>query len=130
MNYRRPAQALSTRIITAMVLMFILGFSCLLLYLPESTQQLRRVVAHAEARALVVGYSTEQDINSLPQQYRGESLSYSLYSPSGELLQISNNLQSPRRLRPQVVSDRPLWPSFNDIGYVSTFRSNSLMAAP
>ncbi|MCV6622245.1 MAG: HAMP domain-containing histidine kinase [Cellvibrionaceae bacterium] len=110
--------SLNKRILTSIIIMFTLGFSTLGIYSLDSSKQLRRALAHVEAKAMVRHFSPGDDINSLPQQYDKQEVSYTLYSPNGKVLAMSSNLQSPRRLRDIVIHKTRWLPNFSSVGYV------------
>lgn len=116
----RPLRSLSLskRILALTVVLFALGFSVLAIYLLDTSKQLRRAMAYVEAQALTRGFTAEDDINHLPMSYQGEEVSYTLYSADGEMLQYSQNLTSPRRLR-QLLLKKDRWlPAFYRAGHV------------
>lgn len=110
--------SLNTRLLAAMIIMFLLGFSMLAFYLLDSSKQLRRIVAHTEAKVLTQHYQRGGDINQLPRYYEGEELSYTLYNPQGQALKFSDNLTKPRKLRTHVVSKAHWLPKISRVGKV------------
>ena len=110
--------SLNTRLLAAMIIMFLLGFSMLAFYLLDSSKQLRRIVAHTEAKVLTQHYQRGGDINQLPRYYESEELSYTLYDRQGIMVDFSDNLDSPRKLRAHVVSKAHWLPKISRVGKV------------
>ena len=94
-----PSRSLEQRVLLGLTLAFAAGVGALALSLYDTRDQLRRVTMHIQAREISAGFSMRSDPSQLPKTYAGGELSYTLYSPSGQVLWFSDNLQSPRRLR-------------------------------
>ena len=92
-------RSLRWRLLTALLLVFALGFGNLAIYLYGTRDELRRGVMTIEAQVIADGFRVDSDPASLPRQYAGGELSYSLYSADGRLLWKSENLKHPRRLK-------------------------------
>lgn len=94
-----------------MTLAFVAGMGALALSLYDTRDQLRRVVMNIQAREISAGFTMDSDPATLPKSYAGGELSYTLYSPSGQMLWFSDNLTRPRRLRQPMSADQ--WPLFS-----------------
>lgn len=92
-------RSLRWRLLTALLMVFALGFGNLAIYLYGTRDELRRGVMTIEAQVIADGFRVDSDPASLPRQYAGGELSYSLYSADGRLLWKSENLKHPRRLK-------------------------------
>ena len=99
--------SLRWRLLTAMLLVFALGFVNLAIYLYGTRDELRRAVVMIEAQVIADGFTVGSDPSTLPRQRTGGELSYTLYSAHGTRLWMSENLQRPRRLKP--FSDEMTW---------------------
>jgi len=82
-----------------------LGLCTLALSLFDTRDELRRISLFLQAEEIARDFKPSESLDSLPRQYAGGEMSYSLYSAEGELLQASSNLASPRRLRPAQPED-------------------------
>lgn len=91
--------SLERRVLTGLVLAFAAGAGALSLSLYDTRDQLRRVALAIQAREIAEGFTMRSDPASLPASHAGGELSYTLYSPQGQVLWFSDNLESPRRLR-------------------------------
>ena len=91
--------SLRWRLLTAMLLVFALGFVNLAIYLYGTRDELRRAVVMIEAQVIADGFTVGSDPSTLPRQRTGGELSYTLYSAHGTRLWMSENLQRPRRLK-------------------------------
>lgn len=92
-------RSLRWRLLSALLLVFALGFGNLAIYLYGTRDELRRGVMTIEAQVIADGFSAHHDPSSLPRHYAGGELSYSLYAADGRLLWMSDNLKRPRRLK-------------------------------
>ncbi|MDN7139285.1 HAMP domain-containing histidine kinase [Pseudomonas sp. JQ170] len=92
-------RSLRWRLLTAMLVVFALGFGNLAIYLYGTRDALRRAVMTIEAQVIANGFSASSDPASLPSHYAGGELSYSLYAADAQLLWMSPNLKHPRRLK-------------------------------
>lgn len=107
-------RSLRWRLLTAMLLVFALGFGNLAIYLYGTRDELRRGVMTIEAQVIADGFTASNDPASLPRRYAGGELSYSLYGADGRLLWMSENLQRPRRLKqPNDDSGWLRWSAFS-----------------
>lgn len=107
-------RSLRWRLLTAMLLVFALGFGNLAIYLYGTRDELRRSVMTIEAQVIADGFSVGSDPASLPRHYAGGELSYSLYTADGRLLWMSDNLKRPRRLKqPNDDSGWLRWSAFS-----------------
>ena len=100
-------RSLRWRLLTAMLLVFALGFGNLAIYLYGTRDALRRSVLTIEAQVIADGFTATSNPTSLPRRYAGGELSYSLYAADGRLLWMSENLQRPRRLK--QLNDDSRW---------------------
>lgn len=91
--------SLKGRVLLGLGLSFAAGAGALSLALYDTRDQMRRASMLIQAREIAHGFSMQSDPASLPSSYAGGELSYTLYSPSGQVLWFSDNLPSPRRLR-------------------------------
>lgn len=104
------ARSLERRVLLGLTLTFAAGIGALALSLYDTRDQLRRVTMSIQAREISAGFTLQSDPASLPKSYAGGELSYTLYSPEGQALWYSDNLQRPRRLRvPLSAEKRPLF---------------------
>lgn len=101
----RRAFSLRGRLLISLLLMLALGFCALALSLFDTRDELRRISLFLQAEEIARDFKPSESLDSLPRQYAGGEMSYSLYSAEGELLQASSNLASPRRLRPAQPED-------------------------
>lgn len=92
--------SLKGRIMLGLTLSFAAGAGVLALSLYDLRDQLRRVTVKIQAQEIARDFTMQSDPASLPRTHAGGELSYTLYSPSGEVMWFSENLKSPRRLRP------------------------------
>jgi len=99
------SRSLERRILLSLLLVFTLGFGSLALYLYDTRDELRRSVMFIQASEIASGLDAESDFSSLPREYAGGELSYTLYSAQGEVLWRSDNLQRPRRMRLGTLED-------------------------
>ena len=105
-----PSRSLERRVLLGLTLAFVAGVGALGLSLYDTRDQLRRVTMNIQAREISAGFSMRSDPSQLPKTYAGGELSYTLYSPSGQVLWFSDNLKSPRRLRnPLSIDSRSLF---------------------
>lgn len=104
-----PKPSLERRVLLGMVLAFSAGVGALALSLYDTRDQLRRAVMNIQAREISAGFSMASDPASLPKVYAGGELSYTLYSPAGDVLWYSDNLSHPRRLRQPIAAEHPLF---------------------
>lgn len=105
--------SLERRTLICLTLAFAAGAGALALSLYDTRDHLRRTTVAIQAREIAEGFTMQSDPASLPRTYAGGELSYTLYSPSGEVLWFSDDLKRPRRLRPHPdqVPQRPFsWP--------------------
>ena len=100
-----PARSLELRVLLGLTLAFAAGMGALALSLYDTRDQLRRVTMNIQAREISAGFTMDSDPASLPRSYAGGELSYTLYSPEGQVLWYSDNLQRPRRLRKPVSAE-------------------------
>lgn len=100
-----PARSLELRVMLGLTLAFAAGIGALALSLYDTRDQLRRVTMNLQAREISAGFTMLSDPASLPKSYAGGELSYTLYSPEGQVLWYSDNLQKPRRLRKPVSAE-------------------------
>ena len=100
-----PARSLELRVLLGLTLAFAAGMGALALSLYDTRDQLRRVTMNIQAREISAGFTMGSDPASLPRSYAGGELSYTLYSPEGQVLWYSDNLQRPRRLRKPVSAE-------------------------
>lgn len=91
--------SLERRVLAGLALAFAAGAGTLSLSLYDTRDQLRRVTMAIQAREIAEGFTMRSDPASLPKSHAGGELSYTLYSPEGQVLWFSDNLKSPRRLR-------------------------------
>ena len=98
-------RSLRWRLLTAMLLVFALGFGNLAIYLYGTRDELRRAVMTLEAQVIADDFAAHSDPARLPREYAGGELSYSLYSADDRLIWMSENLTRPRRLK-QPDDDR------------------------
>ena len=91
--------SLERRVLLGLALAFAAGAGALSLSLYDTRDQLRRVAMVIQAREIAEGFTMQSDPARLPKSHAGGELSYTLYSPEGRVLWLSDNLQSPRRLR-------------------------------
>lgn len=112
--------SLSQRVLTAMLLMFMLGFSLLVFYVFDTSKQLRRGLAHVEANVLTRDFMPGDHIDTLPHHYDGQPLSYTQYNGDEQILQISANLDRPRRFNRHIINSNRWLPMFAGIGKVIT----------
>jgi two-component system sensor histidine kinase QseC len=103
--------SLERRVWLGLALAFAAGAGALALSLYDTRDQLRRVTMLIQAREIAEGFRMDSDPAKLPQSYAGGELSYTLYSPEGRVLWFSENLKSPRRLRPASADGH--WPLFS-----------------
>ncbi|CAM4241694.1 histidine kinase [Comamonas aquatilis] len=96
--------SLKGRVLIGLTLSFAAGAGALALSLYDTRDQLRRATMWIQAREIAAGFTMDSDPASLPKSYAGAELSYTLYSPTGQVLWFSDNLKSPRRLRPATVN--------------------------
>lgn len=111
-----PSRSLAHRVLLGLTLAFVFGVGALALSLYDTRDQLRRATMGIQAREIAAGFTMQSDPATLPKSYAGGELSYTLYAPSGQVLWISDNLQSPRRLRqPSLAGNLPLfsWPIYS-----------------
>ncbi|WBM37796.1 HAMP domain-containing protein [Alcaligenes faecalis] len=85
--------------------MLALGFLALALSLYDTRDELRRISLSLQAEEIAHDFQTHDFLDKLPRYYADGEMSYSLYNAQGGLLQISDNLDSPRRLRPSRPED-------------------------
>ena len=104
-----PKASLERRVLLGMVLAFGAGIGALALSLYDTRDQLRRAVMDIQAREISAGFTMQSDPASLPKVYAGDELSYTLYSPAGDVLWYSDNLSRPRRLRQPMSAQHPLF---------------------
>lgn len=115
----KRAFSLRGRLLISLLLMLALGFCALALSLFDTRDELRRISLFLQAEEIARDFSPAESLDSLPRQYAGGEISYSLYSAQGELLQTSSNLESPRRLRPARPEDElALFKQKHRSGYV------------
>ena len=100
-----PARSLELRVLLGLTLAFAAGMGALALSLYDTRDQLRRVTMNIQAREISAAFTMGSDPASLPRSYAGGELSYTLYSPEGQVLWYSDNLQRPRRLRKPVSAE-------------------------
>lgn len=98
-------RSLELRMLIALLIVFSLGFCSLVLYLYDSRDELRRTTMFIQAREITAGFTADSDPASLPTHFAGGELSYTLYSPKGEYVWKSENLEQPRRLRLLTLQD-------------------------
>ena len=91
--------SLKGRVLMGLTLSFAAGVGALLLSLYDTRDQLRRATMFIQAREIADGFTMESDPQTLPKSYADAELSYTLYSPTGQVLWFSDHLKSPRRLR-------------------------------
>lgn len=101
----KRAFSLRRRLLISLLLMLALGFCALAVSLFDTRDELRRISLFLQAEEIARDFSPEESLDSLPRQYAGGEMSYSLYSAQGALLQASSNLEIPRRLRPAQPED-------------------------
>ncbi|WP_027013993.1 sensor histidine kinase [Comamonas composti] len=107
--------SLKRRVLLGLTLAFAAGAGALALSLYDTRDQLRRATMLIQAQEIAAGFSMQSDPASLPKSYAGGELSYTLYSPQGQVLWFSENLKSPRRLRRALTDQTPSllrWPWF------------------
>ena len=97
MKHKRSS--LERRVLAGLALAFAAGAGALALSLYDTRDQLRRVTLAIQAREIAEGFTMHSDPARLPASHAGGELSYTLYSPQGQVLWFSENLKSPRRLR-------------------------------
>lgn len=100
-----PGGSLERRVLIALLAVFVLGFCSLAIYLYDTRDELRRSLMFIQAEEIASGFSAASDPALLPSHYAGAELSYTLYSPTGEPLWHSGNLERPRRLRNTTMKD-------------------------
>ena len=103
MNKR--AFSLRRRLLIILFPMLALGFLALALSLYDTRDELRRISLSLQAEEIAHDFQTHDFLDKLPRYYADGEMSYSLYNAQGGLLQISDNLDSPRRLRPSRPED-------------------------
>lgn len=97
--------SLKGRVLAGLALSFVAGVGALSLALFDTRDQLRRATVRIQAHEIAKGFTMQSDRASLPTTYAGGELSYTLYSPTGQLVWFSENLKSPRRLRLPPADD-------------------------
>ncbi|WP_312905518.1 sensor histidine kinase [Stutzerimonas nitrititolerans] len=102
-------RSLYRRILVALLVVFMLGFGNIAVHLYGTRDELRRVVLSLQARAVSEGLRSDNDLSTLPRDYAGAELGYTLYSADGQLLWFSENLKRPRRLRTELLEREPGW---------------------
>ncbi|HAQ73378.1 MAG TPA: two-component sensor histidine kinase, partial [Pseudomonas sp.] len=102
-------RSLYRRILVALLVVFMLGFGNIAVHLYGTRDELRRVVLSLQARAVSEGLRSDSDLSTLPRDYAGAELGYTLYSADGQLLWFSENLKRPRRLRTELLEREPGW---------------------
>ncbi|MGB0893991.1 MAG: sensor histidine kinase [Parashewanella sp.] len=108
--------SLNKRIQISILVGFIIGATLVSLYSIKAVKQIRRVTAHAQAAVLVDGFNRTQDINSLPKEFAGEKLSYTLYNSKGEVISFSNDLIRPLKLKSHIVTAQSWLPDLTNHG--------------
>ncbi len=101
------SHSLERRILVALLLVFSLGFGSLILYVSDTRDHLRRSILLIQAHEITSGLTAASDLGRLPTHFAGGELSYTLYSPQGQALWFSANLDSPRRLRTGTLEEEP-----------------------
>lgn len=97
--------SLKRRVLVSLLAVLMLGVGALAALVYDVQDQLRRGVMFIQARELASGLSADSDFSLLPREHAGGELSYTLYSPDGDVLWYSDNLERPRRLRHSTLED-------------------------
>lgn len=108
--------SLERRTLIGLALAFAAGVGALALSLYDTTDYLRRTIVAIQAREIAEGFTMQSDPAVLPRTYLGGEVSYTLYSPAGEVLWFSEEQKRPRRLRahPDQAPLRPFrWPTYS-----------------
>lgn len=108
--------SLERRTLIGLTLAFAAGVGAVALSLYDTKDYVRRTVVAIQAQEIAAGFTMQSDPASLPRTYLGGEISYTLYSPTGEVLWFSEDLKRPRRLRPHPdqVPQRPFrWPFYS-----------------
>ncbi|KIY40361.1 histidine kinase [Pseudomonas sp. 10-1B] len=116
MNPTRMRRSLRGRILVALLLVFALGFGNLAIHLYGTRDELRRAVLAIQARAISDGIAGASDVGRLPLSYGGTELAYTLFSADGKVLWFSENLDRPRRLRPEGLQRESHWWRWSPVG--------------
>lgn len=102
-------QSLRSRTLIALLLVFVMGLGISAIQLYGTRDELRRAVLLIQAGIVSQGFSATQDVETLPRYYAGDQMSYTLYATDGSLLDYSEHMPRPSRLRTQLLQTQPQW---------------------
>ncbi len=98
-------RSLASRVFAALLLVSMMGFGSLLWHLYDTRDQLRYSTLLLQAQEIAHGMTASSDLNSLPHEYAGGELYYTLYDAQGKALWHSDNLPRPLRMRPGTLDE-------------------------
>lgn len=98
--------------------MLIIGLSLSVMYMYQTTGELRRTLVYVEAHRLVANITANDNLSTLPLKLNNNEVRYSLYTSEGDVLWYSKNLSRPLRLKSQVLTKNWYFHLFTNIGNI------------